>query len=61
MLLTVLLYLKKKPTQRKMLARSDPGPKMPTLGARRHQAVPPPDAAALPWDGNRFPAGMLQH
>lgn len=40
-----------------MLARSDPDPKMATLRARRHQIVPSPDAAALPWGRGRFPAG----
>lgn len=48
--LCIILKRKKPQQTRKILAKSDPGPKIPTLRARRHQVVPPPpDAAALPW------------
>lgn len=39
-----------------MLAKSDPGPKIPTLRARRHQVVPFADAAALPWGRGQVPS-----
>lgn len=39
-----------------MLAKSDPGPKIPTLRVRRYQVVPSPDAAALPWGQGQVPS-----
>lgn len=39
-----------------MLAKSDPGPQIPTLRVRRHQVLPCPEAAAPAWGRGQVPS-----